>query len=338
MHDDAVQSAIWLVRGAWVTMTLRAGCLLGVFDELGETPVSPAEVAGRTECDPDAMARFLRVLVDLGLAESRGDSYLATDVGATFGTTHPSHLRELVLMQTDLATVATWHELEAALRTGAGVYERVNGVSHWEHLAAQPDAERTFNAAMARRGTVQAAALLEAVDLDGVASLVDVGGGRGAMLAAILEQRPGLTGVVADRPPVAEEATDHLAASGLGDRARGVGCDFFTSVPDGADVYTMAHVLHDWTDQECIEILRTVRAAMSPQARLLVLERVLGAPGRPPAQERDLHLMDLHMLVLFGARERTQAEYDVLLQAAGFTPSRLAGSGDWNVLEARPAS
>jgi hypothetical protein len=241
-------------------------------------------------------------------------------------------------MQTDLATVATWHELEAALRTGAGVYERVNGVSHWEHLAAQPDAERTFNAAMARRGTVQAAALLEAVDLDGVASLVDVGGGRGAMLAAILEQRPGLTGVVADRPPVAEEATGHLAASGLGDRARGAGCDFFTSVPDGADVYTMAHVLHDWTDEECIEILRTVRAAMSPQARLLVLERVLGAPGRPPAQERDLHLMDLHMLVLFGARERTQAEYDVLLQAAGFTPSRLAGSGDWNVLEARPAS
>lgn len=335
--DDAVESAIWMVRSAWVLMTLRAGCLLGVFDQLG-APMSAVELAEGLDCDADAMARFLRVLVDTGLVESRGDRFVATDVGATFQTTHPSHLRELVLMQTDLSTIAAWRELETALRTGDGVYERVNGVSHWEHLAAHPDLERTFNAAMARRGTVQAAALLESVDLDGVTSVVDVGGGRGAMLEALLEQRPGLTGVVADRPPVAEEATDHLAASGLADRARGVGCDFFTSLPGGADVYTMAHVLHDWTDEQCIQILRTVRAAMSPEARLLVLERALGAPGRPPAQERELHLLDLHMLVLFGARERTQAEYDVLLDAAGFTPSRLAGSGDWNVLEARPAT
>jgi hypothetical protein len=209
-------------------------------------------------------------------------------------------------------------------------------MSHWEYLSGEPTAERIFNQAMARRGSAQVRMLLESVDLEGVTTLVDVGGGRGAMLAGLLEARPDLTGVVADRPAVATEATAFLAAAGLGDRGSGVGCDFFSSVPSGADVYTMAHVLHDWTDDDCLRILRTLQASMPRHARLLVIERVLGAPGRPAALERDLHLTDLHMLVMFGARERNQAEYDALLRAAGFTPSRLGGTGDWNVLEARP--
>jgi hypothetical protein len=336
MSEDPVTSAARMLRGAWVTMVLRAGCLLGVFDSLDE-PRTALELAEKAECDPTVMTRFLRVLVDLDLAEVHGDSYIASAVGATLSSTHAGHLRDVVLNRTELPIVASWHQLDTALRTGAGVYEQVNGMSHWQHLAAHPEDERIFNAAMSRRGSAQAAMLLDAVDLEGATTLVDVGGGRGAMVAVLLQGRPSLTGVVADRPAVAEEATRFLAESGLGARGHGVGCDFFASVPSGGDVYTIAHVLHDWTDAECVRILRTVRSAMPDDGRLLVVERVLGAPGRTPDQERDLHLLDLHMLVLFGARERTQAEYDVLLTAAGFSPSRLGGTGDWNVLEARPA-
>jgi hypothetical protein len=108
-------------------------------------------------------------------------------------------------------------------------------------------------------------------------------------------------------------------------------------VPAGGDVYALANVLHDWTDDDCLRILRVVRDAMPARARLLVVEKVLGAPDRSPGAERDLHLLDLHMLVQFGAGERTQPEYDALLAAAGFSPSRLTGGGDWNVLETRPA-
>jgi hypothetical protein len=108
-------------------------------------------------------------------------------------------------------------------------------------------------------------------------------------------------------------------------------------VPGGGDVYTISNVLHDWDDPEAVAILRTVRTAMPGHARLLVVEHVLDAPGRPAEQLRELHLVDLHMLVMFGARERTQEEYDDLLSEAGFTRSRLAEPvSEWNVLEARP--
>jgi hypothetical protein len=137
---------------------------------------------------------------------------------------------------------------------------------------------------------------------------------------------------------MAAEADALFAARGLADRASGVPCDFFVSVPAGADVYTIANVLHDWDDDEAVAILRSVRAAMSSQGQLLVVEHVLDAPGRPADELRDLHLVDLHMLVMFGARERTKAEYDELLVRAGFTGSALADTRtEWNVLEARPA-
>ena len=332
---DEVETVVGMLGGGRVEMILRAGCRLGLFEELGE-PRSVTAVAGVVGADPSTLERFLRVLVDLGLCERRGDEYVVTARGATLVADHPSRLRDLVLLRTDLPTIASWHALEDAVRTGDGVYERINGATHWEHMSRDSGAERAFNDAMARRGPAQVATLLESIDLDGVTSLVDVGGGRGAMLAGLLHALPGLTGVVAERPAVAEEATAFLTSAGLGDRGRGVGSDFFSAVPAGGDVYTMAHVLHDWTDHDCVRILQTVRHAMAADARLLVIERVLGAPERPSDLERDLHFADLNMLVLFGARERTQAEYDVLFAAAAFTPSRMRGSGDWNVLEVRP--
>jgi hypothetical protein len=144
--------------------------------------------------------------------------------------------------------------------------------------------------------------------------------------------------VVADRPDVAAAATEALAAAGLGDRGRGEAADFFVSVPSGGDVYTLANVLHDWDDPDAVAILRTVRAAMTAGVRLWIVENVLDAPGRTFADARDLHLLDLHMLVMFGSRERRKVEYDALLVEAGFEPSTLVDTGTtWNVLESRPA-
>jgi len=326
-----------MVRGAWITMALRGACVLGVFDVLHE-PLTPQEVAARTASDPPTMERLLRLLVDLGLVEPVGSAtYRNTALGAVLVEDHPSRLRDLVLMQAAVPNLAAWGALEDAVRTGAGTYERVNGVPHWTSLAQDPEAQRRFNASMARRASGQVAALLAATEL-AETSLVDIGGGRGAMLMGLLEAVPSLTGVVADQPAVVAEAETVFASAGLTDRASGVPCDFFVAVPEGGDVYTISNVLHDWGDDEATAILRTVRAAMPDHARLLVIEHVLDAPGRPPAELRDLHLVDLHMLVMFGARERTQEEYDALLTGAGFTTSRLAEpASEWNVLEARPA-
>jgi SAM-dependent methyltransferase len=331
--DDVV----WMVRGAWVSLCVRAACDLGIMDSLDE-PLSLADLADRTSTDPATLARLLRALVDLDLLAAADGCYAATPRGEVLRIGHPSGVRYLALMQTEIPNLSAWRHLADAVRQGKAVYEDLHGMSLWSWLAAHPDQEAVFNASMARRGALQVAAIRASTDLSAARLVVDVGGGKGRMLAGLLALEPALYGIVADRPMVAEAATAAFAASGLGERGRGEPADFFVSVPTGGDVYVLSNVLHDWDDAEALAILRTVHRAMGPDARLLVVENVLDAPGRTASHQRDLHLLDLHMLVMFGARERTRAEYDQLLVAAGFSPATLADIGtDWNVLEARLA-
>jgi hypothetical protein len=338
MSDDPVTDVMWMVRGAWVTMSIRAGCRLGVFDHLVE-PRSVAWLADATASDPGALTRLLRALAEVGLVQVRDDdTYVDTVLGSTLTTGHPRSLRSLALMQSWLPNVASWNHLDDAVRSGASVYERVNGADPWEHLTAHPEQEAEFNRSMARRAEGQVAAIVAGIDFAATETVVDVGGGRGAMLAGVLRAWPRLTGVVADRPDVAAEADAAFAQAGLSDRAHGVGTDFFESVPSGADAYFLSNVLHDWDDDDCLRILRTVRSAMDAQSRLVLVERLLGVPGRSATEARDLAFVDLHMLVMFGARERTKAEYDALLVEAGFGPGELIGPGlSWNLIETRPA-
>ena len=341
-EEDPVASVTWMIRGLWVSLSIRAAIELGVIDAL-KAPRTVAHLAAATQCDPASLVRLVRVLADLGLVTvsvaSDGAEPVVTRTtrGATLSRGHASVLRELALLHTSMPHLASWERLADAVRTGQAVFESVNGIGWWDFLSANRDEEAIFNAAMAGRGSDQAAAISAGGDLSGVSHIVDVGGGRGAMLAETLSAHPGLTGVLADRAEVAAAAEAYFAEVGLGDRARAVTIDFFDSVPTGGDVYTLANVLHDWPDQDAIRILQTVRAAMHPSARLWVIERVVDAAGRTGHELRDLHLIDLHMLVVFGARERTTAEYDSLLLSAGLSPGRLLPTdGPWNILETRP--
>jgi hypothetical protein len=332
-----VDDVVWMVRGAWVSLCVRATCELGLMDALDE-PRTLGELAGRTSTNPGTLARLLRVLVDLGLLALDDGRYTATPRGQVLRAGHPSGVRNLALMQTLSPHLAAWQHLADGVRSGGAVFEQLHGQTSWEWLAAHPQQETLFNAAMARRATQQATAVRAASDLSTARLIVDVGGGQGAMLAELLTQHPSLHGVVAERPEVAAAATSALAARGLEDRARAEAADFFLAVPSGGDVYVLSNVLHDWADAEASTILRSVHQAMDPTARLLVVESVLDAPGRTADEQRDLHLVDLHMLVMFGAGERTKAEYDALLVAAGFSPAALHPTPNtWNVLETRTA-
>ncbi|MEO8829937.1 methyltransferase [Lapillicoccus sp.] len=326
-----------MVRGGWVSLCLRATCELGVVDALDQ-PQDLATLASRCSAAPVTLGRLLRVLVDLGLVSTDGGRYAVTTMGATLRVGDPSGLRHLAMMQTELPNLTAWRHLADAVRRGSAVYQDVNGQTSWEWLAAHPAEEAVFNASMARRAATQAAAVLAGYDFSGVRLVVDVGGGQGAMLAALLAGQPLLRGVVAERPEVAAAATAGLTAAGLGARARGEACDFFAGVPAGGEVYLLSNVLHDWDDPQAVTILRSVHAAMGLAAELLIVENVLDAPGRTSREQRDVHLVDLHMLVMFGARERSQSQYDDLLVAAGFETSTLAPSpNSWNVLLTRPA-
>lgn len=332
---DAVDEVVLLLRGAWVSLSLRAACELGVMDALDE-PLGLTELADRTSSDPAALARLLRVLVDLDLLSVDEAGYRATTRGEVLRSDHPTGVRNLALMQTALPNLAAWQHLADGVRRGRAVFENLHQMTYWEWLAAHPEVGALFNASMARRSALQVSAIEAAHDLSTAGLVVDVGGGKGAMLSRLLDAHLSLRGIVADRPEVAAAATEALAAAGQGSRARGEPADFFAEVPSGGDVYVLSNVLHDWADADAVSILRTVHRAMSPGAFLLIVENVLDAPDRTPPDQRDQHLVDLHMLVMFGARERTQQEYDALLVEAGFTPSVIAPSpNQWNVLRSQ---
>jgi DNA-binding HxlR family transcriptional regulator len=333
---DPIAAVVRMIRGHWISFCVRAAAELGVLDALVE-PLSVDQLARTCACDPRALARLLRTLDDLGLVQPNAEGiYAITPLGETLQTGHPSALRDLALMHTAVPNLVSWHSLAEAVRSGDGVFERVNGFTQWEYLADNPHEQVIFDAAMARRGVHQAAAIRAGCDISAVSTLVDVGGGKGGMVTALLADEPHLSAIVADRPDVAAAAEDAFATAGIDERARAVAADFFESVPAGRDAYVLSNVLHDWADAEAVAILRTVRTAMTPGARLWILEQVLDAPGRTAEQTRDLHLVDLHMLVLFGSGERTKEEYDTLLQDAGFSAGTLlAADCAWNVIEAR---
>jgi hypothetical protein len=222
-----------------------------------------------------------------------------------------------------------WHALPDAIRTGQPVFPEVHGMGFWEYLTANPAEGVRFDAAMSH-GADSARMLLAARDLTRIGTLVDVGGGQGRLLAAALEAVPGLRGVLFDRPEVLPGAEPILAAARVRERCEPVGGDFFAGVPAGGDAYVLTTIIHDWPDDEATAILRSCHRAMRPGARIWLIEQVL-SPGHTDTWT---DLLDLLMLVLFGARERTAAEYLALMEAAGFAEiAVIPGDPPWSIVE-----
>jgi predicted O-methyltransferase YrrM len=321
-----------LMDGFVTTQLLYVAAKLGVADALVEGPRSAVELADAVGADPDALGRVLRGLaVDQVLAEDDDGRFVLTDVGAAM----------VPLRGSLVARGEVYYRPAAGLldsvRDGGVPFERVNGARFFDHLAAHPAAEAAFQGSMAGRAEQEAHDVVAAYDFSGLRRVIDVGGGRGVLLAEVLRAVPDLRGVLVDRAAALDAARTHLATAGLGDRAECVAGDFFVSVPDDGDAYVLSRVLHDWDDADAARILATCRSAMPAGSRLLVVDAILPerAVERPGAIR-----MDLHMLLLFGARERTEAQVRALLGAAGFSVQQVvlthspAGLG---VIEAVPS-
>jgi hypothetical protein len=214
--------------------------------------------------------------------------------------------------------------LWAAVTGGGTAFEREYGAAFFDHLDADPEAAAQFQGSMAGRAAYEAGAVVAAYDFGALATLVDVGGGPAIMLSAILRSAPRLRAVLVDRPGTLPAARARLEADGVAGRAECLAGDFFAELPAGADGYLLARVLHDWDDDAAARILAVCKAAMGPGARLLVAEAIL--PERAADQPEAIR-MDLHMLLLLGARERTEAEFRALLAGAGFEVAAVAPTG-----------
>ena len=315
-----------------VTHAVRAMVVLGLADRLADGPRTADELAAATGAHAPTLARFLRTLAALGLCthEEEGRVRL-TPLGGLLREDVPGSMCSFALALTAPSVMRAWDELPEAVRTGDAAFPFVHGLGFWDYLSAHPEEGLQFDEAMSGAVVTRAQALLAARDLSGIGTLVDVGGGQGRLLAAALEATPGLRAVLFDRPEVLAGAEATLAAAGLRDRCELVGGDFFEAAPAGGDAYVLAQIIHDWPDAEAVAILRTCHRAMAPGARLWLIEQVV-----EPGDAFDaVKLLDMLMLVLFGAQERTAEEYGALLEAAGFRDMTVMSTPTiWNVIEA----
>jgi hypothetical protein len=233
-----------------------------------------------------------------------------------------------------------WGDLLASVQTGEPAFERGSGEEPFQRFADDPEASAQFNQAMSEGTRRDAPGIIESYDFGRFQTLVDVGGGDGTLLAAILAATPSLRGVLFDIPSGLAEATKTLEAAGVGDRCQVVEGDFFESVPADADAYITKSVIHDWNDEQCVTILKNCRAAMADERKVLVVEPVLPLTVEPSFTRLGVIMSDLNMLLNTGGQERTEPEFASLLEAAGLRLEnviQLPKPSVYSIIEAVPA-
>jgi O-methyltransferase domain/Dimerisation domain len=315
-----------LVGGHRISQAIYVAAELGIADHLIEAPRTAADLAARVGADAEALYRVLRFLTGLGLFEEvAARTFALTAQGATLRSDVPGSLRATARMVVSDYHWQSWGALLAAVRTGETAFHKVHGSGLFDYLETRPDAQRVFADAMTANTARAGNTIAAAYDFSSVKTLADIGGGRGLLLATLLRAHPHLSGILFDRPEVVADATTSFTAAGVAARGTIVSGDFFKAVPAGADAYMLRHIIHDWNDADAIRILQTCRAALGPNARLLMIERPLG-DGHPRGLPQ-LHF-DMEMLANLGGKERTRDEYCALLTAAGLRVSRTIALGD----------
>lgn len=335
---DRLGDAQQLVEGLWSGQVLYAAVRVGLFDRLDEDPTAADTLAADLGLDPDATYRLLRALSHFGvLQEDDNRQFALTPVGQFFRADHPQSVRPGLMLFQSPEWVRAMTHLPGILREGEPdgfVREYDRGI--FEYMNDAPEFARAFNEFMTAMSQRQADTLLGVLaeyDVSQFDRVCDVGGGHGYLCCRLLEQYPDLNGVVLDRPSVVAEDPAYPGEFGVADRCTYVGGDMFQSAPE-ADAYLLKWILHDWSDEDCVELLSTIHEAAPADARLFILEAVV--PG--PEQSHFAKKLDVAMLAHMGGRERTRAEYASLLERAGWTLADewVPPEGPMAILEARP--
>jgi len=333
----AHRKLLGILSGSWLAQACYAVVRLGVPDLLGDGPSTVEDLAAVSGADPGVLHRILRALAAAGVFRHLEPRVFAhNQVSELLRSDAPGSAHLIALMQGD-EVFRSFAEIMHTVRTGQPSFAKVYGMSFYDYLDANPDAARAFNEPMGGQGPVPS---LSTCDFSDIEVVVDVGGGNGTLLGEVLAGNPGVRGVLLERPDAISRARSKLTELGLDDRVTYVEGDFFSSVPTGGDVYVLARILHNWTDEHCIELLRRVHSAMAPGTRLLVMEEMLPEDGSAGASAVTPGLVDLLMLVTVEGHDRTAGEYCDLLVKAGFAvvdTRRAAASPSSGVIEAVPA-
>lgn len=326
-----------LTLGALVSQAISVIARLGVADALAAGPRPVEEIADLVGAHGPALYRVLRALGDVGVVDELEDRHFTlTPLGELLRSDVPGSQRGWATMIGMPFHRYPWTDLYETVRTGESAFDRVHGKEIFDYLAEHPEDAAVFDAAMSSISTSVTASIVEAYDFSRFGTIVDVGGGRGGLLGAILSANPQLHGVLFDARTVVADADGELSGAEVMDRCKVISGDFFDAVPAGGDAYLLSNVIHDWDDDRAVEILRRCRAAMPDTACVLLAETVL-PEGRQPSMAK---LADLQMLVMSaGGRQRTEAEYRTLFDRAELRLTRVVpSSGMVSLVEAVPDS
>ncbi len=322
-----------VILGAWVSQAVAVAAELKIADALADGPLPVLELARRVDAHPEALDRLMRALVSQGVFTARrGNRYALNAVSEPLRSDAPVSIAGMARFVGAPQHREHWSRLAEAVRTGRPQLEQLRGMPPFEYLGTEPELAAIFNDAMTSMSELALGPVVAAYDFTGLRTVVDVGGGHGRLLAAILSAAPSARGVLHDLPEVVEGAPELLGRFGVADRVEVSGGSFFEAVPPGGDAYVLKNVIHDWADEDALRILRTVRAAARPGATLLLVEAVI-----PEHQRESLaKIIDLEMLVSAGGQERTEREYRTLFGQAGFGFTRVVQTaGPLSLIEGR---
>lgn len=308
-----VQAMTQLAFGFLQSRAVYVAAKLGIPDRLREGPRNVRDLAALAEVDPDALFRIMRLLAGSGVFHQDEEGlFFLTGLGRVLCTDTPDSLRDWVILCHEAVYPVSDHILHQ-VRTGESAFVRQFGNTAFALIQSDPAFAGLFQRGLASRTRHEASAIADAYDFSRVRDVVDVGGGSGSLLSAILARHERLTGILFDLAPAIE-----LAKSQPGwpfPRAEFASGDFFREVPASANLYLLKFVLHDWPDDQAARILATCRRAMDAHSKLLVIEGLLGAANElTPTDFADITMM----LMMDRGRERTEAEFSTLLQRSGF--------------------
>jgi hypothetical protein len=325
---------IGLVNGFWVSQCLYVVAELRIADRLATRRETPLELAAETGANAPSLYRILRALASIGVfAEADDGRFGLTPMAEYLRTDAPDSQHYAILNRLRPSNWQAWGALRHTMLTGEPAFRYVHGVDAWEYFAKHPEERQLFDAGMRDISRALATAVVDAYDFGAATCVIDVGGGQGELLAAILNANPAARGILFEQPHVVNGAAPILHAAGVSDRCVTVAGSFFERVPQG-DVYVLQHVIHNWPDEDAVRILRTCRDASTDSSRIVLSETPITSGNTfQPAKFTDLMML----ISLDGARERTVDEYASLLTQAGFQLSRtIPTRTDHSLIEALP--
>ena len=323
LNDDSPRLQLFqLLTGHYVSQALYVAAKLGLADLVADGPRSCADLAEATKTHEPSLHRLLRLLASSGVfREVEPGSFSLTSIGECLRSGEGSSRAAAMLFAGPF--IRSWNELLFSVQTGEPAFERVFGMKPFEYLPKHPEEAAIFNEAMTAVSAQTAKNVPAAYDFSTFQTVVDAGGGHGVLLAAILKANPGLRGILFELPHVADGARKNLEGAGLSGRCEVVAGDFFESVPAGPDAYILKSVIHDWDHEHSVRILQNCRRALCPSGKLLLVELVLPSPVDQSLRSMIATGSDVNMLVNVGGRERTDADFAELFQAAGFKLTRI---------------